>query len=117
MKKIKYILPTLAVLMPELVFASNMTLKDLLGVIAGYLDLGLKVLMGFAVLMFVYNIVQLFIKPSGDDRAEAKQYLLWSVIGFFVILSFWGIVNVFMGTFSLDNNAPTINTINNIIPQ
>lgn len=102
---------------PTLVFASNMTLRDLLGVVAGYMDIGLRVLMGLAVLIFVYNIVQLFIKPSGDDRAEAKQYLLWSILGFFVILTFWGMVNILIGTFGFSNNAPTINTINSIIPQ
>lgn len=32
---------------------------------------------------------------------------MWSIIGFFVILSFWGIVNIVTNTFKLDSNAPS----------
>ena len=32
---------------------------------------------------------------------------MWSVIGFFVILSFWGLVNILLKSFQLDNQLPT----------
>jgi hypothetical protein len=43
-------------------------------------------------------------------KKEAGLYVMWSVIGFFVMLSFWGLVNILMNSFKLDNNLPP-NTI------
>ena len=35
------------------------------------------------------------------------MYVLWSVVGFFVILSFWGMVNILTNTFKLDSSQPS----------
>ena len=81
-------------------------LSTLIGVIAGYLDKILLLLMGIAVLMFVFYVIRYFIQPN-DKRSEAAQYLMWSLIGFVVILSFWGIVNIVIATFGFGStNSP-----------
>ena len=36
------------------------------------------------------------------------MYLLWSIIGFAVIVCFWGLVNLVANCFNFDNSAPTI---------
>lgn len=99
--------------------ATNQTLKDVIGTIAGYLDLALKLIMGLAVLFFVWNVVKYFIINSDSaKRAEAAQYVMWSLIGFFVILSLWGLVNILMSTFSLNNNTPgSLTSLPNLFPQ
>ena len=45
---------------------------------------------------FVYNITRYFIIESGDEegRTKAKQYALWSIIGFVAVVSIWGLVNL-----------------------
>jgi len=55
--------------------------------------------------MFVYYVVQYFMRPT-DKRAEGAQYVMWSLVGFFVIFSFWGLVNVLINTFSFGQNSP-----------
>lgn len=98
---------------PFLAFAAtNKTLKDLIVGIIGYLNDILFLLMGLAVVMFVWYIIQYFIRPndSAEGRKQAGLYVMYSLIGFFVILSFWGIVNILRGTFGgLGNsdNAPS----------
>ncbi len=88
-------------------FAAGMTLRDLIYVLAGYLNDALGLLMGFAVLMFVWFIIKYFIIQSDDTkRAEAAKYLMWSLIGFFVILSLWGIINILVSSFYLGDNSP-----------
>lgn len=122
-KKIaRSIVSMFAMIIPAISFAATTkTLKDLIVVLVSYIDLALKALMGFAVLMFVWYIIQYFIRGGASkERAEAAQYLMWSVFGFFVILSFWGIVNILVGTFGLGtaaDNARTWGSISNIFPS
>jgi hypothetical protein len=104
MKKYTYAVVT-ATLFPSLVFATTSTLKDLIGLIASYFDDALALIMGVAVVMFVYYVVQYFMRPT-DKRAEGAQYVMWSLVGFFVIFSFWGLVNVMINTFSFGQNSP-----------
>lgn len=94
------------------------TLKDILGVAAGYLDLALKVLMGLAVVYFVWSIIKYFISPgSSENRKEAGAYVMWSFVGFFVIISLWGIVNILSSTFNLGSNAPQWASMQDLFPK
>lgn len=98
--------------------ATNMKLSDLISKIAGYFNQALFLMVGFAVVMFVWNVVAYFIQPAQTKKAEAAQYVMWSVIGFFVILSLWGIVNILISTFDLGTGSPTTWTgINNLFPR
>ena len=120
MKSYKYIkISSLSLLIPTISFAATgKTLKDVLESVAVYLDLALKVLMGLAVVYFVYSIIEYFISPgSTEKRKEARQYIMWSLIGFFVIISLWGIVNVLSSTFNLGSNAPAWSSMSNLFPK
>lgn len=100
--------------------ASNaMTLCTLIERVIGYLNQILFLLIGLAVVVFVYYIFKYFIQPN-ENRAEAGKYVMYSVIGFFVILSMWGLVNILQNTFGLGNSgySPTSwSQISNIFPR
>ncbi|MFA6459557.1 MAG: pilin [Candidatus Paceibacterota bacterium] len=114
----KTILALAAILTPLSTNAAQVTLKTLMALVADYLNTALELLMGLAVLFFVWYVIKYFIR-SGDskERTEASQYVLWSIIGFFVILSFWGLVNILSSTFNLNTNAPSMNNINSLFPR
>ena len=119
MKKNLTILLSTLLVVPSIVFgATSMKLSDLIGKIAGYFNLALYLMMGFAVVMFVWNIVFYFIQPAQVKKAEAATYVMWSTIGFFVILSLWGLVNILINTFDLGTGSPSTWTgINNLFPR
>ena len=119
MKKHLLIYTILAITLPSFTYAAtNMKLSDLISKIAGYFNQVLFLMIGFAVIMFVWNVIAYFIQPAQTKKSEAAQYVMWSVIGFFVILSLWGIVNVLIGTFDLGTGSPTNWTgINNLFPR
>ncbi len=99
-------------------FAAGKTLKDVLGMVAGYLDIALQLLIGLAVVYFVYSIVKYFISPSSsENRKEAGSYVMWSLIGFAVIVSLWGIVNLLTSTFNLGSNAPAWSEMQSLFPR
>jgi len=97
--KIKYFTPIAVLVAPFVTLASTTaTLNTIIGKIAGYLNSILALMMGLAVVFFIFYVVQYFMKPN-DKRTEAAEYVMWSLIGFFVIFTFWGIVNIFISSF------------------
>ena len=115
-------------LLPVFSFAAEkQTLKSLITLATTYFDYAITFLISLAILMFVYNIFKYFI-AGGDDVAQKKEaglYVMYSVIGFFVILSLWGLVYILTNTFNLTNTQPTFpfgsykssnNTSNSVLP-
>lgn len=119
MKKIQIsILLGSFILIPALVFAQDKTLSYLITKIVGYFNQILGLLMGLALIMFVWYVIQYFVKPT-DKRSEGAMYVMYSLIGFFVILSFWGLVNILQNTFDIGNDryAPRDwNSFTNLFP-
>ncbi len=61
------------------------------------------VLFAIAFLYFVYGVYKYFIlgADSEGERETGRKFVLWSVIGFAVILSVWGLVAIVLSTFGL----------------
>lgn len=83
-------------------------LKTLVDAVIDYINLGIYLLIALATVFFVYNIVNYFVIKTEGDRKEAGNYLMYSIIGLAVILSFWGLVNIVIKTFNLDDSRPQI---------
>lgn len=73
-----------------------------------------------ALLVFIYGIFKFFILGGGDEnsREEGKQLMLYSIIGFVLMVSIFGIVNLISNGlgFSDDeqiDNIPNVPTANN----
>jgi len=99
---------SLLALSPIIVFAEQKNLSTLVNLILKYFQSAIYLIIGLAVVMFVWNVFRYFI-ANGDEanKTEAGKYVMWSVIGFFVVLSFWGIVNILINTLELDNKVPS----------
>ncbi len=72
-------------------------------------------IVGLAVLTIIWGLFN-YVAGAGDEekRAQAKQYIIWGIIGVFLMLSVWGLVNVLVNSFSLENTTrpavPTFGT-------
>jgi hypothetical protein len=97
-------------LLPSITFAAGKDLKYIASLVVDYLNIGLGLIISFAVVTFVWNVYLYFFTEK--DKTEAGKYVLFSVIGFFVILSFWGMVALLKNTLNLDNQKPA--SLNNI---
>jgi uncharacterized membrane protein HdeD (DUF308 family) len=76
----------------------------------------LPLLIGLAVVAFVYGIIEYFLNPDNEEkRKKGKSFILWGVIALFVMISFWGIVGVLQNTFKTEDNSSGIKIPN--IPQ
>ncbi len=109
-KSIRFLVFSAAVSFPLIAFAETQTLKTLILTIVSYFSAILALLMGLAVVMFVFYVIKYFMQPA-ENRTEAWQYVLWSLIGFFIIFSMWGLVSLITNTFNLGQNTPSVSSI------
>ena len=86
---------------------STNTLSDLAKLAVYYFNVAIGLIIGLAMVVFIFNIYRYFMTNKGEGNKERGTYLMWSIIGFFVIISFWGLVNLIGGTFKLNTAAPT----------
>lgn len=65
------------------------------------------VLFAVAFIVFLWGAFRTFIMGAGseDSKEEGKSLMLWGLIGFFVMVSIWGLVNILTGTISFSNNS------------
>ncbi|MES3031348.1 MAG: pilin [Patescibacteria group bacterium] len=83
----------------------NKTLKDIAGLVIEYLNIAIYLIIGLAIVTFVWNVYRYFFTEK--DKTEAGLYVMYSVIGFFVILSFWGLVAILRNSLKLNDRAPS----------
>lgn len=68
----------------------------------------IQILIAFAVLYIIFNVVRYIMKADvPEERNKIGGAILWGIVGLFVILSIWGLVNILSNTFRTNNNAPT----------
>ncbi len=59
-------------------------------------DILVPLLTAVAFIVFLWGVYNYFIKGGDSDKnhEEGKQFVLYGVIGFVIIFSLWGLVNV-----------------------
>lgn len=71
----------------------------------------IPLLLALALVFFIWGVTK-FILHADDEakREEGKKFIMWGIIGLFVIVSIWGIVNILNNTFQVDNVIPILPT-------
>ncbi len=67
------------------------------------------VIFAVAFIVFLWGAFNTFILGANDEEAKTKgkNLMLYGLIGFFVMVSIWGLVSILTGSVSLTNSAPT----------
>ena len=67
------------------------------------------VLFAVAFIVFLWGAFQAFIVGANNEevKEKGKNLMLWGLIGFFVMISVWGLVNILTGTTGFTGGAPT----------
>ena len=60
-------------------------------------------LFAIAFIVFLYGVAKTYIFSAGEAEkvSEGHRLILWGIIGFVVMISLWGLVNVVANTFGL----------------
>jgi hypothetical protein len=121
MKKIGVsLLASLSAILPMVALAADDfgEINKFVDKIASFInDTLIPLLFGVALLVFLWGIFKYFILGGGDEgkREEGKQLMLWAIIGFVVMVSIFGIVNMIAGGLNLSEQQEIQNIPN--VPQ
>jgi len=72
-----------------------------------------------AVLFIIWNALQFIRQTDSAERSKYQSTILWGIVGLFIILSIWGLVNILDNTFNVGNfqgQGNASNNINSLIP-
>jgi uncharacterized membrane protein YuzA (DUF378 family) len=82
----------LALVLPAVSLAAGVDkVGNLLGFVKGWIDKLIPILVGVALLYFIWSTIKLITTDNSEKREEAKSGMWWGIIALFVIVSIWGI--------------------------
>lgn len=59
-----------------------------------------------AIVVFVYGVIQYFLNPNNiGERIKARQYIIFALLGMFVIFSVGGIIEILRNTFGVSTSV------------
>lgn len=73
---------------------------DIVRIFVNLLEVIVYALMSFSLLVFLYGLSR-YMLGAGDDskREESRTYIIYGIIGLFVMIAMWGLVGVLTSTF------------------
>ncbi len=110
----KFALAGLSLFVPALAFAqapgqSINSIQDLSKFVVDFINnIAVPLVFALAFIVFIVGIFMYFIAGAADaeKRDKGKQVMIYGIIGFFVMVSVWGLVRILTGTVGLNNNRP-----------
>mgnify|MGYP001571764803 FL=1 len=93
---------------PLAVFAATDLISPILLNVKEALDVVVPIAITLALIYFIWEVVQYVIATGEEEKADARKKMLYGVIGLFVIIAIWGLVN-FVATYL--GVSPTANPI------
>ncbi len=106
MKKLGLIGAVLA--FPMLAFAQVTSIQSAGDFVIGLINtVAVPVVFALAFIVFIWGVFQYFIMGGANEevRDKGKGLMLWGLIGFFVMVSVWGLVHILTGTVQLNNTV------------
>ncbi len=84
----------------DLGVSSNQNFNGIVCFFLEYIELIVLILVAGSLLVFVWGVAK-FILSAGDEKkvAEGKTLMFWGVIALFVMVSVWGIIQLFYNDF------------------
>lgn len=65
--------------------------------IVPFADMVIQLMYALAFVFFLIGVVRFFITPDAEERQAGKAFMLWSMVGFFVLFGVWGLVRILLG--------------------
>ena len=68
-------------------------------------NIAVPLVFALAFIVFIWGVFQYFIAGAANDKVKEKgrNHMLWGLVGFFLMLSVWGLVHILTGTVNLNN--------------
>lgn len=77
-------------------------------------NIAVPLIFALAFVIFIWGVFKYFIMGGGDEEAREKgrDLMIWGLLGFFFMISVWGLVNLVVNTIDLEQRgAPDENDL------
>lgn len=91
--------------LPTLVFAVT-TFDAFLTNIKTQINRIIPIITAIAALVFLWGVVT-YIMSAGDEekRKEARQFIIWGLVGFAIIVGIWGLINIAVNALGIETGG------------
>lgn len=103
-QKILLVTTFLLLEIPRITYAAQPGIKDLIISVHYGINLLIGIVAGCALLFFFWGLAN-FIRHMGNDEGaveEGRAFMKWGIVGLFVMVSIWGIVNFLIDATGID---------------
>lgn len=66
-----------------------------------------------ALAIFIFGVVKFIGNSDSKEKGKGRDFMIWGVVGLFVMISVWGLVNVLNVTFGVRNVIPQLPVTSN----
>lgn len=105
---IKFIASAASLLTPVAAFAATDLISPIFLNVKEALDVVVPIAITLALIYFIWQVIQYVIAADEESKTDKRKKMLYGVVGLFVIIAIWGLVN-FIGTYL--GVSPTANPI------
>ena len=117
-KRLARITAASTLFLPVVALAQFGEINTFVGKITSFINnIIIPLIFAVALVVFMWGIFQLFIAKNAEQAEEGKRLAFYAVIGFVLMVSIWGIVNLIAGGLGFSGeqienipNVPTNNT-------
>lgn len=66
----------------------------------------MPLVISLTLLFFLWGLFRMVMSTDGSAREDARGYVTWGIVALFVMVSVWGLVNILVSSFHLNNATP-----------
>ena len=104
---------------PAIAFAQNPTqLYGLLDITRTVINWVVPIVVTLGVIYFIWAVIQYVTVKDEEERAKSKSHMIYGIIGLFVVVSIWGLIQFLGTTLGISSGAgqgyvPCVNDLDN----
>ncbi|HEY4483122.1 MAG TPA: hypothetical protein VI953_03040 [Candidatus Paceibacterota bacterium] len=70
------------------------------------------IIIGLALLYFLYGVAQFILAAGNEEKVkEGRETMMWGIIALFAMVALWGLANLVLSTFGLNDSSTVSNFI------
>jgi len=90
---------------PFVALAQTTDIPGLIGVLQGILNTLVPFIIGLAFIWFIWGVFRYVTAEGPENKEKARDIIIFGLLGLFVIVSVWGLVNVLTGSFGIETGG------------
>ncbi|MEI6480562.1 MAG: hypothetical protein WCO12_03535 [bacterium] len=113
-KKILFFSVITSICSPLSTYAAGTNIRDLTVGINSVMGRLVPLIIGFAMVVFLWGVLNyIFHANDVEKRKEGKNFMIWGLIGLFVMVSLWGIVAALANSLNFHLVIPSLPNLEN----